>query len=172
MAEQRKRLRLLISLGYSDMAAEGFAASQVDVIRRALRYVEAAGDTEIYTSELAKVFFYHLDDACRHFLALFSSGTENPLPNSASISNFPSVPSGGDVSTLAFLVSWIQSQLSVFVAALARQIQVGASECNAIILELSTPEILQLCPTFADYSSVVASSPTKVRRVFAMLIYI
>jgi hypothetical protein len=46
-AEQTKRLKLLISLGHSALAAQGFATGRKDVIRKALRYVEASGDPAV-----------------------------------------------------------------------------------------------------------------------------
>ena len=46
-AEQTKRLKLLITLGHSALAAQGFASGRKDVIRKALRFVEASGDAEV-----------------------------------------------------------------------------------------------------------------------------
>ncbi len=38
-AEQKKRLRMLIVLGYPSQASQGFTTCQADVIKRALRCV-------------------------------------------------------------------------------------------------------------------------------------
>jgi hypothetical protein len=51
-AEQTKRLKLLITLGHSALAAQGFATGRKDVIRKALRYVEASGDPAVSTVPL------------------------------------------------------------------------------------------------------------------------
>lgn len=188
MGEQTKRLRLLIALGHSEKAAEGFSNSRKDVIRKALRYVEASGDPEAYTAELSRVFFLHLHQACEAFMDLFnsplpaisipltsnqpvskttattnrknatgstssaaiskpataslasssgtSSKTKSAVPSNPNVSgkttdnssqsanSAPVVETSDsvDIESLSYLVEWIQEQMAVFVATLARQV--------------------------------------------------
>mmetsp|Transcript_165 Transcript_165/g.289 ORF Transcript_165/g.289 Transcript_165/m.289 type:complete len:830 (+) Transcript_165:163-2652(+) len=78
VAEQTKRLQLLVTLGHSDIAAQGFSTSRKDVIRKTLRYVEASGDAEAFTAELSRVFFMHLREACKSFIDLFAQNVTTP----------------------------------------------------------------------------------------------
>lgn len=106
-----------MKLGHKDIAAQGFSTGQKDIIRKALRYVEASGDVEKFTSELSRVFFTHLREACTNFMELFStSGSAMKSDSSAGEEE------EGDMASLSYLVGWIQEQMSVFVAALARQV--------------------------------------------------
>lgn len=136
IAEQTKRLQLLVKLGHKDIAAQGFSTGRKDMIRKAMRYVEASGDVEKFTAELSRVFFTHLKDACKSFMELFSnsasstSTTTTPLNNNNSNSlknaseNRSDINSQeSDIGSLSYLVGWIQDQMSVFVAALARQVR-------------------------------------------------
>ena len=66
--EQKTRLRLLISLGQHALAAQGFSSSQVDIVRRVMRDVEASGDPRSYTTAISKLFFSSLGKACSTFL--------------------------------------------------------------------------------------------------------
>lgn len=128
MSEQTKRLQLLVKLGHKDIAAQGFSTGQKDMIRKAMRYVEASGDVEKFTSELSRVFFSHLREACTSFMDLFStSGTKSD--------SLTSTDEEGDMASLSYLVGWIQEQMSVFVTALARQIQLGAAENRSKVFE-------------------------------------
>eukprot|EP00603_Paraphysomonas_imperforata_P004474 CAMPEP_0114420236 /NCGR_PEP_ID=MMETSP0103-20121206/4451_1 /TAXON_ID=37642 ORGANISM="Paraphysomonas imperforata, Strain PA2" /NCGR_SAMPLE_ID=MMETSP0103 /ASSEMBLY_ACC=CAM_ASM_000201 /LENGTH=763 /DNA_ID=CAMNT_0001588705 /DNA_START=97 /DNA_END=2388 /DNA_ORIENTATION=+ len=146
-AEQTKRLKLLISLGHSALAAQGFATGRKDVIRKALRYVEASGDPAAFTAELSRVFFVNLRDACQSFLDLFSKPPSLQLASSSS----PAVDGSdrlvmfdeSDVASLSYLVGWLQDQMTVFVSALARQIQVGAAEYAAEVFQLPMSALLK-----------------------------
>jgi hypothetical protein len=72
-AELYRQLRLLIQLGYRKAAADGFAKTQVEAIRKALRGVDVSGDPGLYTTELSRVFFLCLERACKGFVDLFAN---------------------------------------------------------------------------------------------------
>jgi hypothetical protein len=128
-----------VKLGHKDIAAQGFSTGQKDIIRKALRYVEASGDVEKFTSELSRVFFSHLREACTNFMELFStSGSTKSVgtgggTGAAGEKISPSVgeEEDSDMASLSYLVGWIQEQMSVFVAALARQVN-GSSFSSVI----------------------------------------
>jgi hypothetical protein len=94
-----------------------------------MRCVEASGDVQKFTSELSRVFFTHLREACVSFMELFSTSTHT-LPSKSdkegggglSVSDEES-----DMASLSYLVGWIQEQMSVFVIALARQVSLPFS---------------------------------------------
>jgi hypothetical protein len=100
------------------MAAEGFSNSRKDVIKRALRYVEATGDPEAYTSELSRVFFLHLHQACDAFMDLFTLNTSKQqvgTKNAASTSSTTSVGAKGtSITTKSSTTLAPSSQKSVF----------------------------------------------------------
>ena len=56
-AEQRKRLKMLITMGHYSLAAEAFSKSRMDILQTVLRDVEASGDPKIYISDVAKGFY-------------------------------------------------------------------------------------------------------------------
>ena len=149
-----------MSLGHSDIAAQGFSTGRKDVIRKALRYVEASGDAEGYTAELSRVFFAHLRDACHSFMDLFSHKVSTgPTTSVTTIPKLRLPSSGTDCKTqgtpeeagpygvehsaaedenmvsLSYLIGWIQEQMAVFVAALSRQFLMGAGEYVAHVFE-------------------------------------
>jgi hypothetical protein len=121
VAEQTKRLKMLVSLGHSDIAAQGFSTGRKDVIRKALRYVEASGDAEAYTEELSRVFFMHLKDACRSFMDLFSHKAKASVGSAAA--SGAGGDEEGDMASLSYLIGWIQEQMAAFVTAVSRQVQ-------------------------------------------------
>lgn len=111
------------------------------MIRKAMRYVEASGDVEKFTAELSRVFFTHLKDACKSFMELFSqnitttTNSTSATPTASTTLSTTSTPKNlnqnnstdinsqeSDMASLSYLVGWIQDQMSVFVAALARQV--------------------------------------------------
>lgn len=118
MSEQTKRLQLLVKLGHKDIAAQGFSTCQKDMIRKAMRYVEASGDVEKFTSELSRVFFSRLREACKSFMDLFSTTAIKSDKDTV-----VSTDEESDMASLSYLVGWIQEQMSVFVTALARQVE-------------------------------------------------
>lgn len=125
---------MLVSLGHSDIAAQGFSTGRKDVIRKALRYVEASGDAEAYTEELSRVFFAHLKDACRSFMDLFSRKTSlaaMPATTGVGSGDRSQNEEEGDMASLSYLIGWIQEQMAVFVTAVSRQVSYSRhSSCS------------------------------------------
>lgn len=150
-SELYRQLRLLIQLGYRKAAADGYAQTQVDAIRKALRSVDVSGDPGLYTTELSRVFFLCLERACKGFVDLFSNSAPEGDAIQASTSQRSNLTSAAPVKresstavgaalpipldVLSHLLSWLQAQVAVFASVLAKQIQLGASEYADIMFE-------------------------------------
>ena len=57
LKEQRKRLKMLISLGHYSLAADSFSKSSMDVVKRVSRDVEDSGDPVAFVSDLSEAFY-------------------------------------------------------------------------------------------------------------------
>jgi hypothetical protein len=114
-AEQRRRLKLLISLGYYDLAAEAFSNASNDIIQAVLNDVEESGDTQTYIMDLSKAFFASLQTVTVNFVTLFADYIDSP-------------------GVMSILVSWAHNQVAGLAGIISRQIQVGAKELAALTI--------------------------------------
>ena len=142
-AEQRRRLKMLISLGYYDLAAEAFSHASDDIISAVLTDVEASGDTLTYILDLSKAFFASFQTVTENFLMLFADYIGSP-------------------GVMSILVSWAQSQVSQFAANISSQIFMGTKEVSALtIIHLKPKSVRDLNLTStADSATSIASSET------------
>jgi hypothetical protein len=124
--EQRKRLKMLISLGHYAIAAEAFSKSRTDIIHLVLRDVEASGDPKIYIADISKGFYVGMLDVTITFLNLFARHAHIP-------------------SIMSILVIWCQTQTSSLVDILMQQIRIAAKEYAALAIIHMKPK--------ADFSS-------------------
>ncbi len=122
MEEQRRRLRLLITLGYHPLAAEAFSKSRMNIIQVVLRDVEASGDPKIYITDICKGFYHSMLDVTLSFLQLFSEHVNTP-------------------SIMNSLIVWAHHQTSELVQALMQQIHLAAKEYSTLAIIHMKPKI-------------------------------
>ncbi len=107
--EQRKRLKMLITLGHFALAAEAFSKSRMDIIETVLRDVEASGDPKIYIADISKGFYVSMLDVSLTFLQLFAHHAQVP-------------------SIMNILVTWCHQQTAALVDILMQQIREASKE--------------------------------------------
>lgn len=121
--EQRRRLKMLITLGYFDVAAEAFSYASNDIIRGVLKDVEASGDTQTYITDLSKAFYTSLHEVTVSFLTLFAEHIQA-------------------TGIMSILLSWAHTQIAALAHIISKQIQIGAKEMSAIIIIHMKPKIV------------------------------
>ena len=135
--EQRRRLKMLISLGYYDLAAEAFSHASDDIINSVLTDVEASGDTRTYILDLSKAFFTSFQNVTENFLKLFADFIDSP-------------------GVMSILISWAQSQIAQLAATICRHIFTGTTEVSALtIIHLRPKNAGHLIPSTISISPLV-----------------
>jgi len=122
MDEQRKRLRMMITLGHHSLAAEAFSKSRMNIIQVVLRDVEASGDPKVYITDICKGFYNSMLDVTMSFLQLFSKHAHIP-------------------SIMSILIIWAHHQTSALVEALMQQVRLAAKEYSALAIIHLKPKI-------------------------------
>ena len=137
IAEQRKRLKMLIALGHYALAAEAFSKSRMDILQTVLRDVEASGDPKIYISDVAKGFYQGLLDVTMTFLQLFAKNAHTP-------------------SIMSILVMWCHAQTSALVGVLMKHIRSATKEHAALALIHLKHKVSAASDNAADISASAA----------------
>jgi hypothetical protein len=101
--EHNRRLKMLITLGCENLAADAFCSGQVDLIRRAVRAVESTGDPLNAADVISTSFFNLLSTVSLSFLDLFGDRKRDP-------------------HILSLLLSWAHGQIQGFVPVFASQV--------------------------------------------------
>ena len=140
-AEQRRRLKILISLGYYDLAAEAFSHASDDIINAVLTDVEASGDTRTYILDLSKAFFTSFQTVTENFLKLFADYIDSP-------------------GVISILISWAQSQVSQFAATISSQIFMGTKEVSALTIIHLKPKSTRYLASTSSSSSATTNATT------------
>jgi len=138
MEEQRKRLRMLITLGHHNLAAEAFSKSRMNIIQVVLRDVEASGDPKVYITDICKGFYGSMLDVTMSFLQLFSKHAHTP-------------------SIMSILIVWAHHQTAALVEALMQQVRLAAKEYSALAIFHLKPKIATGLYSKSNVTSAVNS---------------
>ncbi len=141
-SEQRRRLKLLISLGHYDFAAEAFSNASNDIIQTVLNDVEVSGDTQMYIMDLSKAFFASMQKVTVNFVTLFADYVDSP-------------------GVMSILVSWALDQVAALAGIICSQIELGAKELGALtVIHLKPKTVGAIAPSTARRSSVTFADNT------------